>query len=83
MGSFVGHGLGLQEGGDSGFERVTIGLLVKENAIREELVVSTHLRVDALVGPEVTLGCEDHGHQRELGLVDGNLFLRKVSINPR
>ena len=74
VGPFVGHGLGLQEGGDLGLERVTVGFLEEENAVGEILVVSTDLGVDALVGAEVALGCEDHGHQRELGLVDRNMI---------
>ena len=26
------------------------------------------------MGPEVLLGCEDHRHERELRLVDGNIL---------
>ena len=73
VGSLVGDGLGLQKGGDLGLDRVALGLLEEENAIGEILVVGPDLRVDLLVGAEVGLGGEDHGDQREFGLVDGNV----------
>ena len=74
MGSFVGDSLRLQEGGDLGLDHVAIGLLKEEDAIGEVLVVGTDLRVDVFVSTEISLGCENHCDQRELGLVDRERF---------
>ena len=75
--TLMGDGLRLEEGGDLGLERVALGFLKEEDAVGEVFVIGSDLGVDLLVSPEVGLGCEDDGHQRELGLVDGNSVPRE------
>ena len=78
----VRDGLGLQECRQLGLDQVALGLLIEEDPIGEEFVVSLNLGVDPLVSPEVALGGEDDRDQGEFRVVHGEPVAAKRFDQP-
>ncbi len=75
MGPLVGDGLRLPERGDFGRVLVAFRLLVEVNPVRQDLVIRLEILGDLPVGPEVGLGLEDDGDEREFKRFDGQAVL--------